>query len=299
RAQPQMPSTVCAVDDLASDASGVLWATTGEDRQLRTGVPAGTGRDLFRLIDGRWQGVDRPGVVWDDPKHWEIRAAHGGGVFVSAGQDGRPDGNGVYFTDGTSWELFEREFLCGTLAVDTSGQLWAVGPDFLTTLVDGKWVDVPEGWAAQSVTAGPDGSVWFTTFSAPPHTLMRFDGNSWTKVAECENCVGPRSILAIDDAGDAWAARGGCGLAGLSVFDPSGTREDLPQMLRAHDIAFTADGAAWVALPCAEENLPSGVARYLGGEVRLYDTDDGLVYAGTKFGVSRYDPTSDTWQPVG
>ena len=297
------PERFFAVEDLAFDQAGVLWVTTG-DRPGR----------LYRLVGDVWQLVEQPTEVFRAPTNWEVRGAADGGVYLGSGWDGPPSpDSGVYLTDGTNWELFGQEFTCGSLAVDTGGQLWATCPDFLTRLVDGRWVDVPEGWAAQSVAAGPDGSVWFTTFTTPGYELWRLNGEGWTNVAPCEDCVGPRSIIGVDAKGGAWVARGGCGLAGLTRFDPSGEAEEF-DIRGARDVAFTADGAIWIALPCLDEALPAGVARYLDGEIRVYTTDDGLpdndaqaveigpdgsLYAGTDHGVSRYVPDTDTWVVVG
>lgn len=307
------PVRMFAVDDLAFDTDGVLWATTGEDRSYSTGVSAGTPRMLYRLIGDTWERVEQPTTVYDNPGHWEIRAAADGGVYLASGFDGPPSPtSGVYFTDGTTWELYGQEFLCGSLAVDSAGQLWATCPDFVTTLVNGEWQDLPEGWSAQSVAAGADGSVWFTSFS-PPFELWRFDGSDWTTVGTCEDCWGPRSILGIDDQGAAWVARGECGLDGITKFDPSGVTEEL-DVRGGRDVAFTDDGAAWVALPCEDASAPAGVAQVSNGEVRVFTTADGLpdndvqaielgpdggLYAGTEYGVHKYDPTTDTWTPVG
>ncbi len=306
------PERVFAVDDLAFDSAGVLWATTGDDRDLRAGVPAGTPRYLYRLIGDVWQLLEQPTTVFDNAIHWEIRPAQGGGVYLASGVDGPPPPtSGVYYTDGANWQLFRQEFICGSLAVDTSGTLWATCPDFLTRLVNSSWVDVPEGWAAQSVAAGPDGSVWFVSFDATeddPFDLWRFDGSRWTIVAPCADCQGPRSIVGIDEEGGAWVARGGCGLEGLTRFDPDGRTQDF-DLRGARDIAFDADGDAWVALACGP-----GIAHIEDGEIRLFTPDDGLpaseiqaveispagaVYVGTEYGVSRYLPETDTWQPVG
>ena len=303
-----------AVDDLAFDASGVLWVTTGEGRGSEGGVAAGTTRELYRLVDDVWQLVEQPTTVFDAPINWEIRAANEGGVYLASGSDGRPSPtSGIYYTDGTTWQLFEQEFLCGSLAVDVDGGLWATCPDFLTRLVDGAWVDVPQGWFAQSVAAGADGSVWFTTFSGPPFELLRFDGTQWSTVGSCDNCYGPRSILGVDSDGAAWVARGECGLQGITRFESSGETEELA-IKGARDIAFAEDGSAWIALPCEDLSLPAGVAHYSNGELRLFTTEDGLpdndvqavevgpdgfIYAGTEFGVSRLDPATDRWLAVG
>ncbi len=314
--EPTEPDVEFAIDDMAFGESGVLWATTGDERSVRSGVPLGTPRYLYRLVGNVWQLVDQPKTVFDVPIRWEILAAPGGGVYLGSSPistDTGPSGTGgVYFTDGTNWELYEQEYACGSLAVDTTGSLWATCPDFLVQLVDGRWVDIPEGWAAQSVAGGPDGSVWFTTFSAS-YELLRFDGSRWSTVAPCYDCDGPRSILGIDAAGGAWVARGACGVDGITRFDPSGDKTEI-DIRGASDIAFDADGAAWIALPCAELSLPAGVARYTNGDVRLYTTADGLpsndvqtvetgpdgtIYAGSDFGVSRYDPEADNWIPVG
>ncbi len=309
------PPRFFTVDDLAFDESGVLWATTGDNRSLRSGVTPGTPRQLFRLVGDVWQLVEQPVKVFDDPINWEIRPAPGGGVYLASGWDGPPSPtSGVYFNNGVDWTLFDQEFLCGSLAVDTGGQLWATCPDFLTRLVDGRWVNVAEGPSAGSVAAGPDASVWFVTNSGPgENRLLRFDGARWVTVGPCEDCVGPRSIVGVDLEGGAWVARGGCGLAGLTRFDPAGSTEDF-DIRGARDAAFAADGSVWLALPCDDEALPAGVARYVDGEVRVFTTDDGLpsnivqavelgpdgsLYAGTELGVSRYVPNTETWVPVG
>jgi len=311
------PVKLFAVDDLAVDTSGGLWATTGDNRTVNYGVQYGTDRHLYRLVGDVWQLVEQPEVVFDDVINWEIQAASECGVYVASSPtmtDTGPSGNGgVYLTDGENWELFEEEFTCGSLAVDTTGVLWATCPDFLTRLVDGDWDDVPEGWTAQSVSTGSDGSVWFTTFTLPGFELLRFDGTGWTSVAPCEDCYGPRSILGIDPMGSAWVARGECGLDGTTRFDPSGGTEEF-DILGVRDIAFGADDSVWLANPCVGLSPDAGVARYVDGEFRSYTTTDGLpsdaiqavevapdgtVYVGSDFGVIRYESDSDSWVLVG
>jgi hypothetical protein len=282
-----------SVGDLAFDESGTLWAS-GHLERGDEGL-----RDLYRLDGTQWQIVENS-RVFSPPIRWELRAAPGGGVFVGAD-------DGVYRTDGENWELFEEEFACGSLAVDSTGVLWATCPDFLTRLAEGAWEDVPEGWAAQSVATGADGSVWFTTFTWPGFELLRFDGVGWTSIAPCEDCYGPRSILGVDETGGAWVARGECGLDGLTRFDPSGSSEEF-DIRGAGDLAFGPDGSMWFAIPCTQTMGDGGVGRYLDGEWRLYTTDDGLpsnnvqavetapdgtIVIGTDRGVSTYDPETD------
>jgi hypothetical protein len=309
------PPLFFAVDDLAFDESGVLWATTGDNRSFSSGVRPGTPRHLYRLVGDVWQVVEQPVKVFDDPINWEIRAAPGGGVYLASGWDGPPSPtSGVYFTDGVNWTLFDQEFLCGSLAVDTEGQLWATCPDFLARLVDGRWVNVAEGRLAGSVAAGPDASVWFVTNTGlGENQLLRFDGTKWVTVGPCEDCFGPRSIVGVDLEGRAWVARGACGLEGITRFDPSGATENI-DIRGARDAAFAEDGSVWIALPCEDAEQPAGVARFIDGDVRVFTTDDGLpandvqaveigpdgtLYAGTEFGVSRYIPDTETWVPVG
>lgn len=305
-----------SVDDLAFDSSGVLWATTGDGRTIRTGVQPGTPRHLYRFVGDAWHLVAQPEIVFDEGINWEIRGAAGGGIYVASSPTSTTRGavgnGGVYLTDGLTWELFPQHFACGSLAVDSRGHLWATCPDFLTRLVDGRWQDVPEGTSAQSVAAGRDGSVWFTTFSRS-YELLRYDGMRWNVVGPCADCSGPRSILGIDNSGGAWVARGGCGLDGLTRFDPSGSTSDVA-IRGARDIAFASDGMIWIALPCDGASARGGVAR-LGQDdkVRRYTTADGLpdnslqaveispdgdIYVGGEGGVSRYQPDTDTWVPV-
>jgi sugar lactone lactonase YvrE len=303
------------VDDLTFDESGVLWATTGENRTPKSGVNSETPRLLYRLIGDEWQLVEQPTKVFAEPIHWEVVAAPGGGVYLGSGHDGPPSPtSGVYFTDGTTWELFPQDFTCGSLAVDTAGTLWATCPDFLTRLVDGRWVDVAEGSTAQSVATGPDGSVWFTTFSAPAYELWRSDGNGWSSVAPCADCQGPRSIVGVDSEGAAWVARGGCGLEGLTRFDPATGDGENVDVSGVRDVAFAPDGSVWMALPCDGAPSSAGVVRYMNGDIRLFTTADGLptnivqaveigpdgsVYVGTEYGVSRYVVDAETWTAVG
>jgi ligand-binding sensor domain-containing protein len=294
--------------DLAFDADGRLWATS------ETGINAHGYRDLYAFTGAEWVTV--PGSrIFSDPIHWELRAAVGGGVYLAADE-------GIAWTDGVTWELYEQEFLCGSLAVDTSGQLWATCPDFLARLVDGRWVEVPEGWAAASVAAGSDGSVWATTFTFP-FELLRLENGSWATVP-CEDCFGPRSILGIGADGTAWVSRGACALNGLTTFDPV-TLQSTPieNVVGAGDVAFTSDGAVWLSVEELEEyevcepgDLPvPGLVRLApDGSQRRYTTEDGLptgdvhavevdpdglLHVATSQGVSLYDPEQDRLVPTG
>ncbi len=93
-------------------------------------------------------------------------------------------------------------------------------------------------------------------------------GTEWTKVAPCEDCVGPRSIIGVDAEDGAWVAGGGCGLEGHE-FDSSSGAEDF-DISGARDIAFGADGAIWIALPCLNVARLAGVVRYLDGEMLVH-----------------------------
>jgi hypothetical protein len=177
-------------------------------------------------------------------------------------------------------------------------------------LESGRLVEVLD--SAQSVATGSDGSVWATSFT-PPFPLSRFDGDEWA-TTPCDNCSGTRGILGVDLDAAAWVTRGDCGFDGVTRFDPNFESEAFDQLAGAHDAAFSADGAVWVAIPdqevaglitCGGPVPAPGAGRLLDAEWRLYTEDDGLpssdvaaveigpdgaVYLGTRLGVVRFDP---------
>jgi ligand-binding sensor domain-containing protein len=171
---------------------------------------------------------------------------------------GSPRGCGIQHYDGETWTTFAQRQAFGLFATPDD-DIWVIRPMAgghgslsrcdVTEWFDGKtWTQHDLG-CVQSITMGPDGSLWFGTWDG----VIRFDGEMWTTYTEEDGLVSNKVFaVAVDSDGATW-----CGTRdGISRFDGRNwstlTTDDGQTAPGATVIAVDLDGSLWFGM---EENI--------------------------------------------
>ena len=147
-----------------------------------------------------------------------------------------------------------------TIAAGRDGNLWvATGfPDALLRVTPaGVRSTIDVGDVPRAVAAGPDGSVWFTTYDAlvrraPSGALTRFrDPYNLTTNCRDADVLGPEATLALAADGTAWTPYpdGAWDRAAAAPAAPSPVRPVLPargSLKGAVSLLRMADGSVWI-----------------------------------------------------
>ena len=109
-----------------------------------------------------------------------------------------------------------------------------------------------ETWVAYAMAQAPDGQIW-----AGSRPLRRFDGQSWTTVAEPKGLTSWVHSMLVSKSGELWIGTRTYGL-------------------------FHGDGANWQQY-AVDDGLASNTVQ------SLLETADGDIWAATTEGINRFD----------
>jgi ligand-binding sensor domain-containing protein len=202
------------VTDIAFDDQGRVWLTDGRGVDVydagelitydyESGLTSAFTEAVLEDLRGRiWVGI----TTGEEPAGC-IGASGYGGVNL--------------FEDG-AWTWMGTEEVFGPsvmdLALDTSGNVWAVGSGGVGVFNGEEWEtmtfpDVENMPSANCVATDPSGSTWIGTKQLG---VWVWDGTGWTQYTSDDGLAGDTVwTIEFDDAGRTWLGTG----TGLSVFD--------------------------------------------------------------------------------
>lgn len=249
-----------AVLHVVPDASGALWAMTGDGRLLRfRGARAEVVRERKGLssMSAGELFVDRDGALWIGGR--EIgRLGRGETRIETPGRESWRSGSPVL-----------------AFAQTPDGAVWAgTESDGLRVFQDGSWtaITTAEGLVdanVRTLLADPDGSVWIGTLSG----LQRLSAGRFETWGPAEGLITPRVYaLGRDPEGSLWVGTDGGGLLRFR----EGRFEAVRPIERGGDefvrslLASDADGSLWVG-------GHGGLTRLRNGPVSAFGARAGLT----------------------
>jgi serine/threonine protein kinase/ligand-binding sensor domain-containing protein len=249
-----------SVQALLLDADGALWAGTADGK-----------RGLNYYTGAGWGAPPIPPLPVESPQVSLLAMDQAGGLWAGV------SGHGLAYYDGSAWQVFDQDGgLPGdwvrALLLDGDGAVWAsASGDVARRDPDtSQWEPVPqlEDISIYAMHQANDGSFWF----AGDGGAIRYDPTTgdWQPIKPRRDTLPDRRVTAIvEDEAGLWLGTDG---GGVVFYDGSSWQPWITQDSLGGNTVFAirqdGSGALWFA------------------------HEDG-------HGLSRYDPSSDTWQAFG
>lgn len=205
--EQDLPSNQIVAVALSARERGTAWIGTAD-----SGIAVFDGENVTQQYTAQDDGLTSDSVL-------SMLAASDGSLWV--GTDKGLD----HLTADENWEHFPigspfADDLGGItdIAEDANGAIWvstAGEGNLVRRFADGQWqrfgegdpgVNLP-GDFVQSITVGPDGSIWFGSYY---HGAARFDGNTWTVFRVRDGLLHPNiNDIFVQPDGTVWFAADG------------------------------------------------------------------------------------------
>ncbi|MBN1889027.1 MAG: protein kinase [Thermoflexales bacterium] len=251
-----------SIQALLVDEDGALWAGTNDGKR---------GLNYYREDGTGWGSPPIPPLLFTPPMVTLLAMDEAGGLWVAG------TGQGLAYYDGNAWQVFNQDnglpsTLVRALLLSEEGAVWVSSSSETARRAPGsaQWETVPQlkGMSVYAMHQAGDGSFWF----AGDGGAVRYDpaAGDWQPFKPSRDGLPDKRVTTIvEDETGLWLGTNG---GGVVLYDGASwqpwTTEDGPGSNSVATIRQDGDGALWFA------------------------HKDGQ-------GLSRYDPSSDTWQAFG